>query len=113
MNHQVARQANPSLYLQQVKLEVLSQHCKERQFIFVLYMLICAYNIGNQELPADAAKLLNTLTPSSTLLRKKKAKLHAQPAASHNTTRRVKKNEREKAHSRQHTRESRKGIKLQ
>lgn len=75
-------------------------------------MLISLY-IGNQESPAVAAKLLNLSTPSSTLLRKKKSKLHAQPAASHNITRRVKRNERERALSRQHTRESRKGIKSQ
>ena len=62
--------------------------------------------LGNQQLPAGAAKPLSPSTPSSTLLSKTKPKLQgAQAAASHN----IRRVEREKARSRQHRRESRKG----
>ena len=57
-------------------------------------------------MPAGAAKPLNPSTPSSTPLSKTKPKLQgAQAVASHN----IRRVEREKARSRQHRRESRKG----
>ena len=58
-------------------------------------------------MPAGAAKPLNPSTPSSTLLSMTKPKLQGAQAAASHSIRRV---EREKAHSRQHRRESRKGI---
>ena len=57
-----------------------------------------------QEPPADAVKLLNYTTPSSTPLRKKEPNFCAQAAANHNIIRRVNRAERERAHSRRHRR---------
>ena len=61
-------------------------------------------------MPAGAAKLLSPSTPFSTLLRKKKPKLCAQAAASHNKTRRVKRDERERARSIDSTEESQEKV---